>query len=214
MWEVDAFQCSPLLPRSICFVCVFGCHQILQSWDYQLWDARTTGYRPAMTSDDWMTDCVSTSLHSSDVRCHPGDHRDHVRTSPQIPESQSPINETMSDHHLPRQRLQINLLCSALFVWLCWLLSASQFLFGCKFKCLTLAGIIVACHGRASDPSLTWSLSHQPGQGTSGGGNQAACTRLQTMRCLDLPPTRSWGFVTFYVKAKAFPSYFRKRQRM
>lgn len=56
---------------------------------------------------------------------------------------------------------------SALFVWLCWLLSASQFLFGCKFKCLTLAGIIVACHGRASDPSLTWSLSHQPGQGTS-----------------------------------------------
>ena len=81
-----------------------------------------------------------------------------------------------------------SLSASALFVWLCWLLSASQFLFGCKFKCLTLAGIIVACQGRASDPSLTWSVSHQPGQGTPvwepGSLHQTAD------RCLVLPPTR------------------------
>ena len=165
MREVDAFHCSPMLQRSICFVCVFGCHQILQSWDYQFWDARTTSYWAAMTSDDWMTDCVSTSLHSANVWCH--------------------LVTRITWEHLHRflrpnhqstklcliiiclaNALQINL-CALFVLWL--LVNASQFLFGCKFKCLTLAGIIVACQGRASDPSLTWSLvTPGAGQGTPG----------------------------------------------
>lgn len=72
------------------------------------------------------------------------------------------------------------------------LVNASQFLFGCKFKCLTLAGIIVACQGRASDPSLTWSpLTPGTGQGTPGlwepGETQTAvCTEM-----LPVPPTTS-----------------------
>ena len=169
-----------------------------------------------MTRDDWMTYYVSTSLHSSDVRCHPGD-QDHVRTSPQIPQSQSPINETMSDHHLPRQRFADKSL-SALFVLTVELVNASQFLFGCKFKCLTLAGIIVACQGRASDPSLTWSpVTPGAGQGTTSCGNQGGVETRTAVTTEMLSPTNNQLLEVcsiFYVKAKAFPSYFRKLQRM
>lgn len=158
MREVDAFHCSPMLQRSICFVCVFGCHQILQSWDYQFWDARTTSYWAAMTSDDWMTDCVSTSLHSADVWCHlvtriTWEHL-HRFLRPNHQSTKLCLIIICLANAL---QINLSLLCSVL----CWLLSASQFLFGCQFKCLTLAGIIVACHGRASDPSLTWSLARR-----------------------------------------------------
>ena len=161
-----------------------------------------------------MTDCVSWPPLS---RClmSPGD-QDHVRTSPQIPESQSPINETMSDHHLPRQRFADN--SPSAMLCLCWLLSASQFLFGCQFQCLTLAGIIVACQGRASDPSL----GHWPG--TLSCGNQADWdTGSETSdRVSYAEMFTAWSYcnneflwyLVFYVKAKAFPSYFRKLQRM
>ena len=142
--------------------------------------------------------------------------QDHVRTSPQIPQSQSPINETMSDHHLPRQRFADKSLSALFVLWL--LVNASQFLFGCKFKCLTLAGIIVACQGRASDPSLTWSpVTPGTGQGTPGlwePGELETQTAVFTARCLVPPTTSSERSVLFYVKAKAFPSYFRKLQRM
>ena len=60
MWEVDAFQCSSLLLRSICFVVVFGCHQILQSWDDQLWEARTTSTRQRWPG--WLTCSVVTII--------------------------------------------------------------------------------------------------------------------------------------------------------
>ena len=87
-------------------------HQLLGSNDQRWLDDRLCQHQPPLSR------CLMS----------PGD-QDHVRTSPQIPETQSPINETMSDHHLPRQRFAdkslsamlcvvLTVECKPVFVWM------------------------------------------------------------------------------------------------